>query len=263
MQADYKPFIDRLIHSYEGGYGWNKKDPGGPTNFGITCYDLAEHRGKVMNSMADWAPLVKAMTLSEAEDIYRTKYAARLAFDNLNAGCDTVILDYGVNSGIERAIRVTRALVGQKGSNTLFDAALVHAVNATDPSRFISAMDKERLSFMHAIRGGAAWAEFGKGWQRRVDDLDAYSKHLVTSGATAPLSPDLTNVPTPKAINPPPKSSTTGGLVASPPIVAAAHEAGVPWYGALAAGLGIIVAGTAYEIYQAIKANNANQKVHA
>jgi hypothetical protein len=48
----YKAFVDRMISKYEGGYGWDANDPGGPTKYGITCYDLAEHLGERMTSMA-------------------------------------------------------------------------------------------------------------------------------------------------------------------------------------------------------------------
>ena len=52
MQANYKTFITRVISRYEGDYCWDAGDSGGPTKFGITCYDLAEHMGRKMTSMA-------------------------------------------------------------------------------------------------------------------------------------------------------------------------------------------------------------------
>lgn len=67
--STYKTFIDRMISRYEGGYGWNRKDPGGPTKYGVTCWDLAEHRKFKMDSMARWAPIVQALTIDEAEAI--------------------------------------------------------------------------------------------------------------------------------------------------------------------------------------------------
>ena len=53
-QADYTPFVERMIARYEGNYGWDAGDSGGPTKYGITCYDLAEHRNEKMTSMARW-----------------------------------------------------------------------------------------------------------------------------------------------------------------------------------------------------------------
>jgi lysozyme family protein len=74
---------------YEGNYCWDKGDSGGPTKFGITCYDYAAYKHQKMNSMSAWAPKVRAMTLPEAEDIYITKYATKTRFYELNSGKDT------------------------------------------------------------------------------------------------------------------------------------------------------------------------------
>src|SRR5258708_4710432 len=110
MQANYIAAIDRIIDKYEGKYGWDKKDPGGPTKYGITCYDLAEHRHQHMDSMNRWAPLVQAMPRSEAEEIYRTKYAVGIQFDQLRNGVDVCLLDYAINSGVARGQRIRSVL---------------------------------------------------------------------------------------------------------------------------------------------------------
>src|SRR5215469_9123868 len=103
--ANYQPFVERMINRYEGGYGWDRGDPGGPTKYGITCFDLAEHDGARMNSMAAWAPKVRAMPLSVADDIYASKYAGPMQFDKIGAGKDCVVFDFGVNSGTSRSAR--------------------------------------------------------------------------------------------------------------------------------------------------------------
>ena len=175
MLADYQPFIDRVIDRYEGGYGWDAKDPGGPTKYGITCYDLAEHRGQTMTSMSTWAPLVKAMSRQEAEDIYRSKYATGVQFDYLNPGCDTVLLDYGINSGESRLIRVARALLKLPAGATM-TPDLVAAINKADAKWFINAVCTERLHFMHRSAAGRHGLEFGRGWGARVADLQIYSE---------------------------------------------------------------------------------------
>lgn len=256
--VDYKPFVDRMIHRYEGGYGWDRGDPGGPTNWGVTCYDLAEERHQKMNSMSAWAPLVKAMPLSEAESIYATKYATATAFDALNPGKDCVLFDYGVNSGTGRANRVARAVVGFP-SGTTMTPSLVDAINSYPADKFIDVVCDERLSFMHQIRGGAAWAEFGHGWGVRVTDLRAYC-HSLIKGAPAPTAPDLSKVPTPKAQHTDPqapKKTTTaaGGTVAAGGGSAAV---GAPWWvpaGIAIAGLGV----AGYMFYRHLQ----NQKADA
>jgi lysozyme family protein len=264
MQVDYTPFIDRMIDRYEGPYGWNKADPGGPTNFGITCFDLAEHRGQKMTTMAAWVKPVQDMPRQEAEDIYRTKYARAEHFDDLGPGKDTVLLDYGVNSGIGRSIRVAQALLKIPSASTM-TTQLVSAINVADANWFIDAVCTERLHFMHQIRGGSAWTEFGKGWGARVADLNTYSKHVASGSKLAPPpAPDLANVPTPKANhdNPTLTQNTVGGVVAgSAGTAVSTHAAGVPyWAIGLIVGT-VVIAGVVYAVYKHTSNTTANSTV--
>ncbi len=178
MKENYKAFVDRMIQRYEGGYGWDRADPGGPTKYGITCYDLAEHRHLKMNSMAHWAPIVRAMGLQEAEDIYATKYATACRFDDLNSGPDCTILDFGVNSGPSRAIKYAQMVVGTARDGVLGPITLA-AVNDMDSNRFVDALCDLRLGFLKHLH---TWGTFGKGWSARVADLRAYS-HRVAGAA--------------------------------------------------------------------------------
>jgi lysozyme family protein len=247
MQVDYVPFVDRMIQKYEGPYGWNKSDPGGPTKYGITCYDLAEHLGEKMTSMAAWAPRVQAMTLATAEQIYATKYATAISFNSLPAGVDCVVMDYAVNSGIGR---------GQLMLTEFATNIVAH------PQIAIEAICDERLRFMHQIRGGSAWVEFGRGWQARVDDLRAYALHLAAGGthATAPAAADLSQVVTPKAVHSPKTApgTTVAGAATS---AVAAHVAGLPWYAVVGVAVAVVGAGIAYEALSEQSATAANLKV--
>lgn len=225
MHTNYEKFTARMIQRYEGGYGWDKNDNGGPTKYGITCYDLAEHRGQKMDSMTRWAPIVKAMTLAEAEDIYAKKYATKISFmppsftgpvsQELRGGPDVTMMDYGVNSGYSRAIRVARAITGVAGSNTVVDQKLVDAINAMDPKKFVNSMLDERLRFMKQIK---SWPTFGKGWTARVADLRAYALALV----------DAKPVPLPAPTLPPPNPEAPKVQHGDPNIVKKTTGAVVP-----------------------------------
>jgi lysozyme family protein len=262
VQVDYQPFIDRMINRYEGGYVWNKNDPGGPTKYGVTCYDLAQHRGQSMTSMADWAAAVKAMPLSEAEDIYRAKYAKAIVFDALPAGIDCCMMDYGVNSGTSRPVRVASALFKMPVHHVV-TPDLLDAIKKCDPIWFINSMCEERLHFMHQIRGGSAWTEFGAGWQSRVDNLDAYCVGLAQKVSAPVQAPDLSKVPTAKAIHPPaPASGTvTATVTASGGVAAAAHTVGIqPWEITLAV-MAVVAAGVAVHEWRQNKVVAANAEV--
>ena len=256
MQADYKPFIDRLIDKYEGGYGWDKGDPGGPTKFGITCYDLAEHRGQRMSSMVEWAPRVHDMGRSEAEDIYAAKYAMALRFSDLRAGVDCCMLDYGVNSGIGRPIRVARALLGAGTGSRLTDT-LVQAINEKDPAWFVNSMCQERLHFLKGLR---TWGRFGRGWEARVKDLEQYCTALIAGvhWAQEPVVPSV-----PKGVHPYPDIvKTSAGTVGTTAAAGAAvHTAGLPPWAILSV-LGVGVAGgVALVLWQQRQAAKANVAV--
>lgn len=177
MLQNYKAIIDRIIARYEGGYGWDRADPGGPTRYGITCWDLAAHRGQKMTSMAAWAPVVKVMPLAEAEDIYRSKYAVAVHFDELPSGPDACWLDYAINSGIGRPIRVAQRFLGV-AVDGVFGPKTLAATRIYGDAKFINAMCDERLRFLHALR---IWSTFGRGWTARVADLRSYSLRLVVS----------------------------------------------------------------------------------
>ncbi len=170
MKENYRAFIDIVIRDFEGGYGWDRADPGGPTNFGITCYDLAQHRHEKMDSKSRWAPLVRDMTLREAEDIYATKYATACKFDDLNSGPDCAILDFGINSGPSRSVKYAQMVVGTERDGVLGPITLA-AINKMDPNHFIDQFCDLRMSFLRRL---GTWHAFGKGWTRRVAELRAY-----------------------------------------------------------------------------------------
>jgi lysozyme family protein len=101
---------DQIIASilvHEGcEYTNDPADAGGPTRWGITLGDLQEwHRGQVITA-AD----VKALTVVEAEAIYRMKYLR--PFDRLTGVLRVNVIDMGVNAGIQRATKILQELLG-------------------------------------------------------------------------------------------------------------------------------------------------------
>lgn len=182
MQANYEAFCDRMINRYEGGYGWDRADPGGPTKYGITCYDLAEFMGKHMDSMSGWAPIVRAMTLDTALQIYANKYASRSRFNELNSGCDCVVFDYLVNSGLN-SIWMAQSVEGFPRSNVLNDVLLAK-INGGSSTYFVDTMCDRRLAFLRGLR---TWSVFGGGWASRVADLRQYCHRLISGQPPSPL----------------------------------------------------------------------------
>src|SRR5882757_3410774 len=106
MKSSYDIALKAVLED-EGGYSNDAGDPGGPTNWGITIYDARAYWKKNATA-AD----VRAMPLEVAKDIYRAKYWDAMDCDDLPAGVDYCVFDYGVNSGIGRSAKVLQRLVG-------------------------------------------------------------------------------------------------------------------------------------------------------
>jgi lysozyme family protein len=154
-----------LLLAHEGGYSNHPSDPGGPTNFGITIFDYRKYV-KPGATAAD----VRGMTVEEAKRIYRTRYWDAQRCDELPAGPDYAVFDYGVNSGIGRSAKVLRRLLGLPDHPVSIDGDVIAASHTADPSTLVSEICDERLRFLRSLR---IWPIFGEGWGRRVAEVKA------------------------------------------------------------------------------------------
>ena len=125
-RSSYDECLRRLL-AHEGGYTNHPSDPGGPTNFGITIFDYRKYV-KPNATAAD----VRAMKLDEAKAIYRAKYWAAQRCDDLPAGVDYSVFDYGVNSGIGRSGKVLRRVVGLPDNTSVVTDEVLRAVAKRD-----------------------------------------------------------------------------------------------------------------------------------
>ena len=157
------------VYADEGGYSNDAGDPGGPTNYGITIHDARTYWKP--NATADD---VRHMPKSVAADIYEKHYATPLHYNDLPAGVDYAVLDYGINSGIGRSIRVLQRLVGAHVDGSIGPETIKDA-NQMDPIKLINAIYDERLHFLQNLR---TWHLFGKGWGRRVNTGRALALEL-------------------------------------------------------------------------------------
>ena len=115
------------------------------------------------------------MTLAEAKAIYRAKYWDAQRCDELPAGVDDAVFDYGVNSGIGRSGKVLRRCLNLPDNTSVVNDAVIAAAIHADASKLVTAICDERLRFLQALR---TWPVFGKGWGRRVAEVKAFSLQL-------------------------------------------------------------------------------------
>jgi len=90
--ADFEKAID-VVLSHEGGYVYDKDDPGGETKYGIS-----------KRSYPDLD--IKNLSISQAKEIYRKDFWQPLKLDSFPSSAQdlaTETLDFAVNAGIGRA----------------------------------------------------------------------------------------------------------------------------------------------------------------
>lgn len=138
---------------FEGGYVNHPRDPGGPTNMGITIATLSHELGR-RATISD----VRNITREQAASIYRKKYWNAINGDALPAGVDMLAFDIAVNSGVGRALQ------------------WLEATKALQPRPRVEALDKRRVGFYRALR---TFPTFGKGWLRRETAAFAVAKALL------------------------------------------------------------------------------------
>lgn len=192
MASESYPTCLNFTLKYEGGYVNHPKDPGGPTNFGITQNVLAGWRGRPVSSTD-----VKNMTKKEAGDIYRANYWRAVRGDDLPAGVDLVVWDYGVNSGPARGVKALQNALGVKADGFI-GAATLDAAAKADPVTLIKTIIAQRQKF---VRGLSTYKTFGKGWEARISACKALALSMARRPAGAPpaIVPDPTPVEAPPA----------------------------------------------------------------
>ncbi|NDB68403.1 MAG: hypothetical protein EB015_10455 [Methylocystaceae bacterium] len=158
MKENYPQALKQVL-KYEGGYVDHPKDPGGPTNKGITqaVYDSWQKSQNL--------PTQSVRNISDATvaAIYKQQYWDRIRGDDLPSGVDFAVFDYAVNSGVSRAAKTLQNIVGvtpdgQIGPATIQAAKDYVAMTVTN----------KRLAFMQSL---SIWPTFGKGWAARIADV--------------------------------------------------------------------------------------------
>lgn len=185
----------KLVLVHEGGYVNHPADPGGATNKGVTqrVYDawrLAQ--GERIRSVRD-------ITDNEVAAIYRAQYWNAVSADDLPVGVDYCIFDYAVNSGPGRAIRELQRTVGA-GVDGVVGTLTLGAVNGLPAAAIVDGVCDRRMAFLRSL---SHWSTFGRGWTRRVSDVRAVARQMISEAAGKSTVPDAPApekpAPTPKA----------------------------------------------------------------
>ena len=179
MRDTYDSTLRRIL-VWEGGYADHPRDPGGATMKGVTqrVYDGWRSR----NGMAPRP--VRQIEAGEVQAIYRALYADKIAYDALPVGVDAVMLDAAVHSGPAQAAKWLQRALGVTVDGNIGPATVAAAI-AARPRDVVRGVMTRRRAFLRALK---TFDTFGKGWMRRVDDIEAFAMSLI-SGAARPADP--------------------------------------------------------------------------
>lgn len=194
-----------ITGKWEGGWSDHPADPGGKTMYGITQARWHEYQDKLKMKRTP----VRNVTMVQALKFYRSEFWLACGADKLFPGVDLAVYDASVNSGVSRG---RKWLLASAGSN--------------DHSETVKKICRARLSFMQSL---AIWKTFGKGWGRRVADIEA--KGVAMALAAMGLSPTQVrekalseSVTSAKQAASAKKAATTSAAAASAPATAPVVE---------------------------------------
>lgn len=201
--------LTRLLKD-EGGYTDHPSDPGGPTNFGITLNDARRYwKG---NATADD---VRALPQSVARRIYRERYWNALRCDELPAGVDYAVFDYGVNSGIGRAGKVLRRVLKLSDRTSVVSDEVIAGARESAADGLVIAICAERIAFLKSLK---TFPVFGRGWTARVNGVRAAALAMAQSRPPAPVASGPAEALPGKAVVPvtiPAGPASAGAVVAA------------------------------------------------
>ena len=169
MQSNFNHSLAMLL-KHEGGYVNHPSDPGGMTNLGVTAKVWESWVGHPVDEKQ-----MKALTSDDVAPLYKRKYWDACRADELVSGLDYAVFDCAVNSGVGRAVKLLQGCVGVVVDGGIGPATMA-AVNQAVPTSLIEDFSNARLQFLKSLK---TFPVFGKGWERRVNEVKAESLRML------------------------------------------------------------------------------------
>ena len=168
MKANFDAALKAILH-HEGGFVNHPADPGGMTNLGVTKKVWEEWVGHPVDEK-----VMRGLTPEIVGPMYKVKYWDKVRGDDLPEGVDYCVFDAAVNSGPGRAAKWLQGCVGVEQDGGIGPKTLA-AMAAFDPKELVEDYAKRRLSFLSDL---PHWGTFGKGWSRRVAEVQSTAMNM-------------------------------------------------------------------------------------
>lgn len=150
-----------LILRHEGGYVWDKLDPGGETKYGISKRAYPDED-------------IKNITVERAGQIYKRDYWDKIKGDELPEPIAVIVFDFAVNAGVRRAVRMMQRLLNVQ-SDGVVGAKTLAAAKKCNADDFVTDYASERVNYYMMLK---TFKRFGGGWLRRTKETLHYCLEL-------------------------------------------------------------------------------------
>lgn len=180
MSARFDACLAHVLRA-EGGYVDLPADPGGATNMGITRGTLAAWRGRPVSKQE-----VRDLSRAEAGAIYQAQYWQPMRCEELPAGVDLMVFDFGVNAGPVRSVKLLQrsALVRDDGA---IGPITLEAVAYADPLVLITRLARGREKYYRALGNEV----FLSGWMNRTMACEAAAREMALRVREAEGAPEV------------------------------------------------------------------------
>lgn len=169
MKGNFPASLEFVLH-HEGGFVDHPKDPGGVTNLGCTKSTWEKWCGHPV-SVDD----MKNLSPHDVMPLYRQKYWDAVKGDDLPLGVDYCVFDTAINSGPGRATKFLQEAIGVTPDG-LIGPITMKAIQSADAKWLIETYCAARLKFLQEL---ATWETFGKGWERRVNEVKKHALSML------------------------------------------------------------------------------------
>jgi len=159
-QENFDRCLAIILH-HEGGYVNHPKDPGGETNLGVTKRVYEEWGG---------TKDMKELTEEDVSPIYKKNYWDRVKGDQLPAGLDLCVFDFGVNAGTGRAAKYLQKLVGAGVDGAIGPGTLGKVSEYVEEHGVEDTIREYQAARQEYYEGLNTFETFGRGWTRRVTE---------------------------------------------------------------------------------------------
>ena len=177
-KENYQECLKMILH-HEGGYVNHPQDPGGMTNMGVTKRVYEEWVGHTVSEHT-----MQNLTEEDVAPIYQQNYWNRVKGDDLPAGLDLCVFDFGVNAGTGRAAKYLQMLVGATKDGAIGPATLAKvkehiSKDINGHSGHIGIIEDYQNNRQQYYEKLKTFETFGRGWTRRVEETTKAALDMV------------------------------------------------------------------------------------